>query len=215
MTRTKIEIEAFGLLSYEAALALQLERHGAVARSERSPCILWGEHPSVITLGKNASATDLHVKEHSLKELGISLARTDRGGKMTLHNPGQLVVYPIINLVERGIGPRSYVRLLEEATISLLREHGISAHIDEQFPGVWVGQKKIGAIGIRISQKVSMHGVSLNITNNLEPYQYFLPCGIPQRGVTSMQEVLGLARSLNFKEIAKALVNKIIHRGLS
>ena len=144
------------------------------------------EHPAVYTLGKNAS------KDHILKRnKNISVIQTDRGGNITFHGPGQLVGYPILdlNFYERSI--TWYMRELEQLMIDVLKEYGIEGSTKKGLTGTWVKDRKIAALGVRISRWVTMHGFSLNINPNLDYYQDIIPCGIQGYGVTSMATIMG------------------------
>src|SRR5690606_6881098 len=117
--------------------------------------------------------------------------KTERGGQITAHEPGQLVLYPILPLAQWGISARRYVNTLEQAVIQLLADYGVEARRDTEHPGVWVEANKICALGIRIKQRVSMHGLALNVTNALDIFSSIVPCGIHGRGVTSLNHVVG------------------------
>ena len=124
--------------------------------------------------------------------MGVALYEVDRGGEVTYHGPGQLVVYPIVNLGPWG-GPLKYVRTLEQILIKTLADYDIKAGLLEGRTGVWVDEEKIGAIGIKISRGVAYHGLSVNVNTNLDFFQYIIPCGIPDKGITSMEKLLGVA----------------------
>lgn len=204
-----IQVHPFGIMAFREALALQRTKHAEVCQRQRAGWILWGEHPLALTLGKHAAWTDIQVSSEFLEKQGFDVVQTDRGGKVTMHNPGQLVVYPIIGLFDRGVGVRAYIRLLEASVIDLLRQFDIVAHTEAEFPGIWVGTDKIGAVGVRVNRRVSMHGLSLNICNDLGPYKYFIPCGIQGRGVTSVAQLLGTSRVPSLEALAKPLVQSI------
>jgi len=153
--------------------------------------ILFLQHPTVITIGAFGGEQNIMVPRHVLEEEGISVIHTDRGGDITYHGPGQLVGYPILDLKARGRDVHQYVHDLEEVTIRTLDDYSIKAHRDTDYPGVWVGKKKICALGIRVVHWVTKHGFALNINNDLTPFSYINPCGITDRGTTSMQKVLG------------------------
>jgi lipoate-protein ligase B len=129
-----------------------------------------------------------------LDELGVEIVQSDRGGDVTFHGPGQLVVYPIIRLADHGLSVGGYVRMLQEIVIDVLREIGIESHRDEAI-GVWVGEgekaEKICAIGVRVRRGVTLHGLALNVTTDLRYFNLIVPCGIANRGVTSIQKILG------------------------
>jgi lipoyl(octanoyl) transferase len=196
-----------GLIDYERALRHQQEAHQKCIEEDSEGVIFSLEHKPVLTIGKNGSLDHLQCDEISLEKNGIKLIRTDRGGEVTAHMPGQLVIYPILPLKKFALTVRSYVCLLEGAVIETLLKHGIMADRDPINPGVWVGENKISALGVRIKDKVSMHGLSLNICNDLVLYDSIVPCGIKGRGVTSMQRVL--ERGVDFSEVETDLVECI------
>jgi len=141
------------------------------------------EHPPVYTQGLNGKP------EHILDPGSIPVIRSDRGGQATYHGPGQLVVYPIVNLKDWG-GPVKYVRALEQVVIATLAEMGITANCESGNTGVWTGQGKIAAIGVKISRGIAFHGLALNVNTDLTYYQNIIPCGIADRPVTSMASIL-------------------------
>ena len=151
------------------------------------------EHYPTLTLGKSAKLSNLLVNEEKLGAEGVSVHYTDRGGDITYHGPGQLVVYPIINLQQRGRDVEGYIRGLEQTVIATLADFSIKAGRDEEHVGVWVGSEKICAIGVRISKRITMHGLALNVNPNLSHFSFITPCGIVGRGVTSMAKLLGTA----------------------
>ncbi len=194
-----------GLLPYRAGLALQSELHKRVQIKPQEQYIIALEHPPVITLGKHATTRHILAADSWFQAAGVDVVRTSRGGEVTVHMPGQLVLYPILHLTELELMPKQYVHLLEEATIRTLAEWGIAAHRDSAYPGVWVGEKKICAVGIRIKERVSLHGIALNVVNNLELFGMVVPCGIQQRSVTSMCEVAKVG-NLTFEAVTERLL---------
>ena len=130
------------------------------------------------------------LPEEELAAKGIPVYETDRGGQVTYHGPGQLVVYPIVNLKEWG-GPVKYVRALEQVVITALAEMGVSATCESGNTGVWTDQGKIAAVGVKISRGIAFHGLALNVNTDLAYYQNIIPCGIADRPVTSMAAILG------------------------
>lgn len=185
-----------GRLRWRDAYQIQLKSHERVVQGEFDGIIHLLEHEPVITFGNRMEMQFLMNSPKNLDHLGIDLETTDRGGTVTAHEPGQLVVYPILALGRLKLGPKRYVEMLEEAVILTLAEYGISSHRDVINPGVWVGQEKICAIGIRISQRTSLHGIALNINNDLGLFRLIVPCGIKGRGVTSMSLQMGQAVSI-------------------
>lgn len=149
------------------------------------------EHRAVYTLGRSADAGHLLRPAGDLAAAGIEVCRTTRGGDVTYHGPGQLVGYPIVHLGERGLRVVEYVTALEEALILALAGFGLAAGRDARNRGVWIGNDKIAALGIRVSRQVAMHGFALNVNTRLEDYAGLVPCGLRDAGVTSMQRLLG------------------------
>ena len=192
-----MHIIELGTLRYCDAWSLQEQIHAEVlaAAEER---ILFVEHPPVITFGRRAEVMgqkNLLASADALAQMGVEVVQSDRGGDVTFHGPGQLVVYPIIRLSDHRLSVGLYVRLLQEVVVSALKELGIDAHRDESAVGVWAGEadraEKICALGVRIRRGVSMHGLALNVTTDLDYFNLIVPCGICNRGVTSIQKLLG------------------------
>ena len=185
-------IKYIGLINYANALNIQEQTHQDVLNGA-SDSIIMCEHPHVFTFGKSANKNNLLVDENLLTKINATTHQIDRGGDITYHGPGQLVCYPIINLRKWGIGVKKYVEILEESIISTLKHFNIDAYQIRHLTGIWVGDKpqtprKIGAIGIRIKQGVSMHGFALNINTNLNYFNYINPCGITDKQVTSIRQ---------------------------
>lgn len=153
------------------------------ARGPDTPDELWLlEHPPVFTLGQAGR------REHLLTDLGIPVIPIDRGGQITYHGPGQLVVYTLLDLKRRGYGVKSLVQRLEQAVINLLAEHGVSAQRREGAPGVYVGDAKIAALGLRVRHGCAYHGLSLNVDMDLAPFAAINPCGYAGLAVTSTRD---------------------------
>ena len=175
-----------GRIKYNAAWELQKKAQEIVEKDPAKGFVFFLEHDPVVTFGKNADFSFLTVSRDALEKDGIDVVESDRGGQVTAHMPGQLVVYPIFNLGKAGLGPKDYVCKLEQAVIDTLSFLGIEAARDKINPGVWVGLEKICAVGIRISRRVSLHGIALNVKNNFDLFRKMTPCGITGRGVTSI-----------------------------
>ena len=171
--------------------------------------LLFVEHPPVYTLGKSGESKNLLLNSVQLADRQISFYQTNRGGDITFHGPGQLVCYPIIDLENFGIGLRQYIYSLEEVVIRALFQYGIATSRDPHATGVWIetglpDARKICAIGVKSSRFVTMHGFALNVNIDLDYYRYIHPCGIVDKGVTSMQQELG--RSVDFEEVKKSVL---------
>lgn len=206
-----IETRHLGVLSYRECLEVQHEVHREVLLSPGRGVILTVEHPPVITLGKHANPANLLWSREWLRVQSIDLCETDRGGEVTAHEPGQIVVYPILRLSDFQLSPKKYVALLEDAVISTLAALGIASTTDLEHPGVWVGTDKVCAIGVRIKDRVSMHGIALNVTNALEVFRLIVPCGLAERGVTSVAQQIP-AWSLNIEDVRQMLVASLVER---
>lgn len=166
----------------------------AQRRANRIPDhILFLEHPPVYTMGRRDSASDLLVAKDQVRGLGIEIHKTDRGGGITYHGPGQLVGYLIFRL--RDSVPR-FVWKVEEALLGTLERYHLEAGRDNSHPGIWVEDRKIAALGFRIERGITYHGFALNVTCDLSPFQHIRPCGIPDRGVTSIEKETGWTPSL-------------------
>jgi len=154
------------------------------------------EHPSVFTVGRTTKDHHWPGEDILAQQTGIPVHRTERGGSITYHGPGQVVGYPILRLSDHCAGPKAYVRRLEDVLIATLGEWGIAGHRQERLPGVWVGDgkpSKIASIGVRISHGITTHGFALNVSVDLRPFSHIVPCGIADCHVTSMAEFLGTA----------------------
>ena len=184
---------SLGTVGYNRALELQRSLHRQVAEGSLPDLLLLLEHPHVYTLGRRGKDSDVLVSEEALSRLGAEVHRTDRGGEVTYHGPGQLVGYPVVDLRRWGGGPLSYVRALEGALVATLRDFGVQAGRDDEPTGVWVAGAKIAAIGVKISRRVTMHGFALNVEPDLSYFDHIVPCGMPEAAVTSMASVLGEA----------------------
>lgn len=192
-----------GEIEYHAAWDVQRQLAAARAEGRISDVLLLLEHPHTYTLGRSGKLEHLLLDEQERAARGVQVVEVDRGGDITYHGPGQLVAYPILHLGKADPTGRlptgdyvGYLRRLEEVLIRTAGEFGIEARREEGYTGVWVdcpaGPEKIAAIGVRVSAGgVSMHGTALNVTTDLSYFGGIIPCGIPDRPVTSMQRLLG------------------------
>jgi lipoyl(octanoyl) transferase len=203
-----------GLVPYEAAFAVQQELAGRRQREEIGDVLLLLEHPPVYTRGRRSTAEELPMGVGWYEQQGIEVLDTDRGGRVTYHGPGQLVAYPIVSLAAYGDDVHAYVRRLEQVMIGTLGEHGVTAGLIDGQTGVWVGRpedgvnpgpaagpstlgaRKIGSIGIHISHGVTTHGLAVNVNNDLQPFEWVVPCGIDACAVTSLGRELGAEQNL-------------------
>lgn len=184
-----------GRVEYREAWELQQELGRQRALNEIPDTLLLLEHPPVYTTGRRGAGANLRLPEASL---GAPLIETDRGGDITFHGPGQLIAYPIIDLRVAGLGVVSYVRSLEETIIRTIREYGIAGHTECGLTGVWAGEDKIAAIGVRVGKPagatggwVTGHGLALNVDVDLAWFERIVPCGIADREVTSIDRLTG------------------------
>ena len=177
---------------YEEAFDLQKRLVSLRSRGIIKDTLILLEHLPVFTVTRKATRKNILVSTDELNEKGISLCQTNRGGDITYHGPGQVVGYPIMDLKAHGKDLHDYVRRIEEMIINLLADYGIAAQRDKNNPGVWVGNEKIAALGIAVkSSWTTMHGFSLNVNPDLSHYALIVPCGISDRGITSLSLLLG------------------------
>ncbi len=194
----KLSVVKLGLMEYKEAHDLQLKIVKLNHQEAIENVLLMLEHPPVLTVGINGKDNNILINEDVLGEMGVKVFRSNRGGDVTYHGPGQVVAYPIINLKNIGKSVKDYVRLLEETSIELLREeYGVSADRKPGFPGVWVGNDKITAIGCAVKRWVTMHGFALNANTNLEHFKWINPCGFTDKGVTSLERLLGQPQDID------------------
>jgi len=179
-------------------------------RADRVPdLLLLLQHPPVITLGVRGDGGRANVvaTDARLAELGIEIHETGRGGDVTYHGPGQIVGYPIFDLRPDRCDVHKYVRDLEHVMIRVCADYGVTAGQIPGLTGTWVGADKIGAIGIRISRWITSHGFAFNVSTDLEHFRLIVPCGIADRGVTSLEKATG--RSIPLREVEDALVRHV------
>jgi lipoyl(octanoyl) transferase len=189
----ELHIRRLGLVPYEEALQLQKSLVEERKAGRIPDQLLLLQHPPVITLGVKARSDRSHVlaTDSELESQGVGFFETGRGGDVTYHGPGQLVGYPILDLKPDRCDVHQYVRDLEEVLINVAAGFGVSAGRVAGLTGVWVGQEKLAAIGVRISRWITSHGFAFNVAPNLDHFQLIVPCGIADRGVTSLERLLG------------------------
>ncbi len=180
-----------GLTDYGEAFSLQRRLQEEQIAGARGPCVLLVEHPPTITIGRRGRNEEVTAPAAVLRARGVAVHETDRGGQVTYHGPGQVVAYPLVPLQELGLGLHEYMRALEEAVIGTIGAWGIAGYRISSLTGVWVGREKICAMGIRVRRWWTMHGLALNVTTDLNHFGLIVPCGIRDRGVTSMELLLG------------------------
>ena len=179
-----IAVKDLGVCNYNIALSKQEITREKIIKKSGEDTLILVEHDHIYTLGKNAN-------RDNILNNSCEIIQTDRGGDVTYHGPGQLVGYPIIDLKRIGLGVKSYVNHLESLLIAVLNEYNIDAHIREGKPGVWVDDRKIGSIGIRVSHGVTTHGFSLNVNTDMNYFSNIISCGIDDVLMTSMEKELG------------------------
>jgi lipoyl(octanoyl) transferase len=179
-----------GSVDYGRAWELQKALVERVYEGSLPSVLLLLEHPPVYTIGRRGQRSEVLVSDEWLKEWGIELYWVDRGGGVTYHGPGQLVGYPILDLRGWG-GPLKYVRTLEQVLVKTLSQFGVSPVLKEGLTGVWVGEEKIAAIGVKISRGITSHGFAINANNDTTFFRRIVPCGIVGKGVTSLARLLG------------------------
>lgn len=193
----KLNVLNLGRCDYKKALGIQYDIVEKRQKGELGDTLILVEHPPVITLGRHAVGSNIVVPEKYLKDNGIGVYQIDRGGDVTYHGFGQIVGYPIVGLRDKGIGIREFVERLENTFITLLKEvYGIDSEINPEFPGVWVSNSKITALGLAVKRGVTMHGFAFNVNTNLEHFKLIVPCGISGKGITSLEKLTG--RSMDF-----------------
>ena len=193
-----------GKADYQETWDLQKETHLKKQTGAKEDILYTVEHNHVYTLGKTGSRDHILISDGEMKEKGISYYEIDRGGDITYHGPGQLVAYPILDLNNYYKDTHRYLRDLEETVIMTLNDIGINGHREEEYTGVWVGNEKICAIGIKVSRWITMHGIAFNINTDLSYFDKIIPCGIFHKGVTSIEKLTGM--KADFEEIKKLYV---------
>jgi lipoyl(octanoyl) transferase len=186
-----VEIHRLGVIGYAEGLALQRELVAKRIAGETGDTLLLLQHPHVLTLGVKARESRAHVvaTPERLAELGVEVHESSRGGDVTYHGPGQIVGYPIISLRPDRCDVHRYVRDLEEVMIRVTADYGIAAGRIAGLSGAWVGAEKIGAVGVRIERWVTSHGFAYNVDTDLDFFRLIVPCGISDRGVTSLSRL--------------------------
>lgn len=203
-----IRIDTPGLIGYREAHHRQLELVERLQKDQsmQDVCLVL-EHPPVFTLGRNGSSTHIGVDQAYLEQRKIDVVRVERGGEVTYHGPGQLVCYPIVNLKRRGLSVVDFVGLLESIMLSVTGAFGIEAVTDSRNRGVWVGDRKIGSIGIAVRKSISFHGLALNVAPDLTPFSWINPCGLTNVSMTSMQREL--PEGVDVAAVQAALVGEL------
>jgi len=201
-----LEVTNLDLVEYGEGLGIQERLRAEVAAGRLPDQLLLLEHPPVVTVGRHAGLGNLCVTPEELERRGVALHHTGRGGDITFHGPGQLVGYPVMDLNPDRRDVHRYVRDLEEAMIRTLADFGVSAGRIPSLTGVWIGDLKIAAIGVRISRWITTHGFAFNVATDLDFFRLIIPCGIRERGVTSLSRML--RRDVTVDEVRPALAGR-------
>jgi lipoyl(octanoyl) transferase len=191
-------------VDYAAAVELQREKVAQRKAGAIPDTLLLLEHPHVYTLGRNARQENLLVSAEWLASRGAQVFHTDRGGDVTYHGPGQLVGYPILDLTQHRRDISWYMRSLEEIFIRTARDWGIEAGRSPGAAGVWVGNDKLVAMGVHLSRWVTSHGFALNVNTDLRYFEWIVPCGLRDKGVTSLAKLVG--RAVEMEEVTTRVV---------
>ena len=203
--RRVCEAHWLGLTTYTEGLRLQERAVERLRAGEGNEQLLLLEHPHVFTLGRGADASNILADDRQLQSHSIEVHETGRGGDVTYHGPGQLVGYPMINLKPDRCDVHRYVRDIEEVLIRAIGEYGIKGERLAGLTGVWVGNEKVAAIGVRIARWITSHGFALNVNTDLQYFRMIVPCGITDKGVTSLAHLTG--RAIDLREVADVVTH--------
>jgi lipoyl(octanoyl) transferase len=201
----KLDVIKTGNIDYQTAYNLQLDLLEKRKNNEINDTLLLVEHPPVFTIGTSGTSDNITVSKDFLQNSGIEVFETNRGGDITYHGPGQIVGYPILSLKEHKKDLHWLLRSYEEVFIRLLKkEYDIAAERIKGLTGVWVGDEKITAIGVGVRHWITYHGFAFNVNPNLNHFSYIIPCGIQDKGVTSLTKILGY--EVEEKEVTENLI---------
>jgi lipoyl(octanoyl) transferase len=205
-----LKILDLGLMDYESALRLQSEYLEKRIKGEIEDTLILVEHPPVLTLGRRGDNANIISSKEELEALGVTCFEVSRGGDVTYHGPGQIVGYPIMDLNFQGKDVKEYVYKLEEVIIRLLKNEFEIAAVreDKKYTGVWVNNEKITAIGVAVKHWVTMHGFAFNVNTNLDHFKWINPCGITDKGVTSLEKIL--SKKQDFNKIKELVIKYFI-----
>jgi lipoate-protein ligase B len=207
MEKTETWVIDIDRIGYNEAFDLQKKLVEARSRDEIKDAFILLQHNPVFTANREATFKNILAPDDVLAEQGIEVCKTDRGGDVTYHGPGQITGYIILDLKRHGKDLHAYIRNVEQLLIDTLAEYGIDSGRDPRHPGVWVGREKIAAIGIAVKKGwITMHGFALNVHPNMQHYKMIIACGIVDKGVTCMQAVLG--REVDIEDVKQRLVGQ-------
>ena len=215
-----LQIIDLNLIDYISALRYQenlfYDNIKKKAKNEKTQnYLLLCEHPHVYTLGKSGEKNNLLINSDFLKKINATFHETNRGGDITYHGQGQIVGYPILNLENFNIGVREYIVKVENIIIDVLADYGIKSEKSDEQIGVWIdkgtkNERKICALGVKVSRGITMHGFALNINTDLSYFNHINPCGFTDKGVTSMQKELG--REVDIEEVKNKIINIFVKK---
>lgn len=194
-----------GIIDYQEAWELQQQVFQLRVDGKIEDILFLLEHPNTYTLGKTANKDHLVGSKPFLENHGVKVYEIDRGGDITFHGPGQIVGYPIIDLNNWERDTHKYLRAIEDVIMKTCSDYGLRASRNSEYTGVWAGNKKIAAIGIKVSRWITMHGFAFNINTDLSLYDGIIPCGIQDKGVTSIETELG--KSIDLQEVKEKVVS--------
>ena len=200
------EAHWLGIVQYDVGLRLQQTSVERLRSAQDPEQLFLLEHPHVFTLGRGADSSNILADRQQLESSDVEVHETGRGGDVTYHGPGQLVGYPIVDLKPDRCDVHRYVRDIEEVLIRTIAEFGVAGTRIPGLTGVWVGNEKIGAIGVRIARWITSHGFALNINTDLSFFRMIVPCGITDKGVTSLSKLIG--RELELQDVASVCAQK-------
>lgn len=200
----KVQVFNFHRTDYKQTWDLQKKIFSLVQKNAIDDVLILNEHEHVYTIGKSGDDNHLLASEEELELNGANVFHIDRGGDITYHGPGQLVGYPILNLENYYLDIHRYLRDLEEVIILTLQDFGIEGKRNNDFTGVWVGENKIAAIGVKVSKWITMHGFAFNVNTDLSYFDRIIPCGIFHKGVTSLEKLLG--KKIAMKEVEESVI---------
>ncbi len=213
-------IKDLGLISYADAYQIQINIFNELLKNKSdgnttSGTVLFCEHHNVYTIGKSGNKNNLLISEEYLKKINAEFFPVDRGGDITYHGPGQIVMYPIIDLDNYKFGVKDYIYFLEFLIIDILKEYGIKGEISDGNIGVWLDvgtktERKICSIGVKVSKKITMHGIALNVNTDLSYFDYINPCGFSKKGVSSLKKEL--SREINISDIKDRIKISFINK---
>ena len=208
MYKRQLQVYRLGEINYQTAWDLQ-KKYVELRKADQVPDTLFIlSHPPTITLGRNSGNQSLLFGEAILHQAGLALVESDRGGDATYHGPGQIVAYPILDLRPDLQDIPKFVRLLEQTMMNVMMLYGLEGKRVEGAPGAWLDQpdRKLGAVGARISRWITHHGIALNVNTNLAHFNYIIPCGLADKGVSSLQKELGYP--LDFNQVQSELISQ-------